>query len=144
MAVFEGRLTGAKQLHKNLEDLGSTKARAVVRRSLQSASSPPLKKAKQLVPKETGLLKKSLGKKPKTYRSSGTSMVIIGARVGFHDPTTGRNPVKYAHLVELGTVHSAAQPFMRPALAYTKDESIRIFQSRASAGIEREAARMKK
>jgi HK97 gp10 family phage protein len=142
--IFTGKLHGLEQTIKNLNSLGSTKARAVSRRALTSASSEPLKVAKQLVTKDTGQLKKSLGKKTKTYRNSGTTVVIIGPRVGFMDASTGRNPVKYGHLVELGTKRARAKPFLRPALAQTKDSVIRNYSVKLWDGIRREVERMKK
>lgn len=141
---IEGVVHGREQLLKNLAELGSTKARAASRRALTSASSEPLKVAKQLAPKETGQLKKSLGKKTKTYRGSGTTLVVIGPRQGFKNETTGRNPIAYSHLVELGTVHSAAKPFLRPALTQTSHSVVHNYGAKVWEAIRREAERMKK
>lgn len=138
------KIEGLEQCLKNLEELGTTKAKAVNRRALVSASSIPLKAAKEITPRDTGLLRKSLGKKQKTYRSTGTTWVGIGARPGFKDPDTGRNPVRYAHLVELGTVRARAKPFLRPALTQSKDAVINTYKDRLWEGIRREAEKMRK
>lgn len=138
------KIEGLELLLFNLQQLRSSKARSVNRRALQSAASLPLKAAKRRVPKDTGQLRKSLGKKSKTYRDTGTSVVIIGPRVGYKDPATGRNPVKYAHLVELGTVRLQARPYLRPALQETHSQVINVYQQRAWEGIRREVSRMKK
>lgn len=138
------KIEGLELCLKNLHQLGTTKAKAVNRRALVSASTIPLKTAKTLVPKDTGQLKKSLGKKQKTYRSTGTTWVGIGARPGFKDPQTGRNPVRYAHLVELGTVRAKAKPFLRPALMQSKDSVIRTYKTRLWEGIRREVEKMRK
>lgn len=139
----QGEIEGLDLLLFNLQSLRASKSRQVSRRALASASSVPLKAAKRQVTKETGQLKKSLGKKaPKTYQS-GVIVVVIGPREGFKDPDTGRNPVKYAHLVELGTVRARAKPFLRPALMSTKDEAIRVYQRKAWEGFEREVAKMR-
>lgn len=139
-----GEIRGLNQLLINLEQLGSTKARAVSRRALVSSSSTPLKAAKQKAPIETGQLKKSLGKRHKTYRGSGTTIVVIGPRMGFKNPETGRNPVRYAHLVELGTANASPQPFLRPALMSTHGIVTNDYQRKVWAGIRREAEKMKK
>jgi HK97 gp10 family phage protein len=85
------------------------------------------KAAKAGAPKETGLLKKSIGSKVKVY-PSGVAVAIVGPRQGFKAevtreknrrfPWTGTsNPTRYAHLVELGTRQAPAKPFLKPALA---------------------------
>ena len=141
---IQGKIEGIEQLVRNLNSLGSTKARAVSRRALTSASSEPLKVAKKNAPKQTGLLKKSLGKKVKTYRGTGTTYVAIGPRQGFKDPATGRDPVKYAHLVELGTVRAQAKPYLRPALLQTQLSVVENYRRKTWDGIRREVERMRK
>lgn len=73
------------------------------------------------------LLRKSIGQKVVTYKS-GVVAGIAGPRRGYkvqigtvkkgkHAGTPiYADPVSYAHLVELGTKKSSAQPFMRRAL----------------------------
>jgi hypothetical protein len=82
---------------------------------------------KRLAPKESGLLKKSIGQVVRTYRNGGLTIAFIGPRRGFRqvvmrkkpfgaeltltpgEADTARDypvmsdPVKYAHLVEYGT-----------------------------------------
>ena len=75
-----------------------------------------------------GQLKKSLGYRIKVYRDTGVVIGVVGPRRGYRisvgvrsrGPNKGKpvfiNPVNYAHLVELGTRRTAAQPFLRPAV----------------------------
>ena len=92
--------------------------------------------AKREVPVDTGLLKKSIGKKVKTYRQDGVVWVAVGPRSGFEEHIDGvvvKNPVKYAHLVE------GHNPFMRRAFDTTKGEVLRIMEKELRSNIEKEA-----
>src|SRR5262249_13600056 len=120
----------------------------VLRKAINEASKIVLKAAKANVPRASGLLKKSLGRKVKVYRASGTVVAIIGPRTGFKQDVhrDGRkvavlaNPTKYAHLVERGTRHSPARPFMRPAFESTKPEVQSAMSSIIKAGLDEAAA----
>lgn len=139
--VIEGKVEGLERTLLNIALLKGSKVRSLSRRALQTASSTPLKRAKQLAPKETGQLRKSLGKKSKNYDSA--SVVIIGPRVGFMNAATGRNPVRYAHLVELGTKRAKPKPFILPALKQSSSQSVSIYSQRISSLLEVEVAKMR-
>lgn len=99
-----------------------------------------------------GLLKKSLGQKVKTYAKSNTVVAIVGPRKGFRKRigtiTRGKNkgqpvyadPVKYAHLVELGTRHSSPKPFLRPASNVGARTMAAVMRSQTAIAIQ-EASR---
>jgi HK97 gp10 family phage protein len=52
------------------------------------------------------------------------------------------NPRNYAHLVEFGTEHSAAEPFMRPAIDQHGEQALVALLDNAAKGIEREARKL--
>jgi HK97 gp10 family phage protein len=159
------RLEGFRQLQRTLQTLDRTTRGKIVRGAVSKAATPVLRDAKRrLVPGhgyETGLLRKSLGRKAKQYRRTVFTQ-IIGPRRGFRvverpdgdvslqrgtkadraAPVRAviRNPVNYAHLVELGTSHSPAYPFLRPALESNRGRVLSIMRSEIGARIEREAA----
>jgi HK97 gp10 family phage protein len=139
----------------------------VVGRAADAAMTPMLAAAKRKCPVETGVLKKSLGRKHVSYRGRGVQMVFIGPLVGFKDPGTGRNPANYAHLVEYGTGphvipatpgghrianqivagaihHPGAQPkpFMRPAFDENARRVVSLYRDELLQGIERETAKL--
>lgn len=102
---ISGKLDGMKQSLASLAGLGRTVRNQILRKALDKATQPMLKRAKQLAPRgPTGLLRKSLGRKIKTYRRSGVVVAILGPRKGFRKVVNGKpvDPVRYAHLVELG------------------------------------------
>lgn len=76
--------------------------------------------------RDTGNLEESIGLKLKGYARKSRVFGIVGPRHGFKkkDPSGKgyRIASKYGHLVEFGTSHSAAKPFMRPAWQENKDK----------------------
>lgn len=71
-----------------------------LRKGMRAAGAVFSKALKVVAPRETGLLKRSMTHKVKTYRKS--IVAISGARRR-KDPKTGRNAANYLHLVEGGT-----------------------------------------
>lgn len=109
-------IQGDKALEAALGLLGGKVARRVMRKSLNAGAREIVKDARSRVVRRTGQLRKSLGVKVKTYKS-GTLAAIVGPRTGFKATIDGKpvNPTNYSHLVEFGTEHSAARPFLGPA-----------------------------
>ena len=103
---------------------------------LRAGGVPIRKAAKRFAAasKDSGLLMKSIGLNVKKVK--GVYTVRVGPRKGFRqivtrkNKVTGKNyedaadPTNYAHLVEGGTSHSAAKPFMRPAIDSAQGEVI--------------------
>ncbi len=103
-----------KDLLARLDGMKRAVRTRVLRKAIGAGTKIILKVAKSLVPKESGLLRKSLGRKVKVYRNSGIAVGIVGPRKGFRQDVTrskGKwfpvtaisDPIKYAHLVEFGT-----------------------------------------
>lgn len=112
-----------ERLQKSAERKGMVKASAVIRKA-----------AKARAPKDSGLLKLSIGQKVKRYKRSGSVVGVVGARVDFAGKKVvsirgsskrleNAKPHKYAHLVEFGTVRSRPRAFMRPAWYVKKGEA---------------------
>jgi HK97 gp10 family phage protein len=122
--------SGVAGLRDVLSRLGGLKRSArnrVARQAVAAGARAVARAAKKNAPRETGLLKKSLGSKVKVYANSGVAVGVAGPRVGMRQTVVRKknkarptpvlsDPAKYAHLAELGTSRSAARPFLRPAL----------------------------
>lgn len=141
-------LSGDKALMRKFERLKSTTRRSIGRRAVQAGSTPILKAARKLVRRDTKQMRKSLGRKVKTYRGSGTSVAIIGPRSGFravvpdkHGKPKLREPIYYSHLEEFGTKHSSGSHFLEKALEQNKAAANNAMQSNLAGAIEREAAK---
>jgi HK97 gp10 family phage protein len=140
MSLSQSRISGLQEIKKRIEALPKELQRKAYRSALSSGARVIAKSAKQKVGKgQSGLLKKSIGIKylPATTRSQ--ALGLVGPKRGKGGMYKGqrRNPTRYAHLVEKGTVHSAAKPFLRPALLETQVE---VF-SKMAAMIERTVMR---
>lgn len=126
------------------------------RRAVTLATQPLARSAKSKVSHvpdskwvSTGALKKSIGRKTKTY-SSGIAVGIVGPRKGF-GVSVGTNsdgtprfhdPAFIAHLIEMGhggPNPAPAHPFLRPAYMETLPVMKAIMQQSLKEGLEREA-----
>lgn len=150
-------IEGLGQLLDNLSNLPTKVEKRVTRKALNRAAKPVVRMAKTLVPRRTGLLRKSIGVRPaRISRKRGTAFVVVGPRRRFlgaprqvRSRETGKvrtvTPVatKYAHLVERGTSRSRAYEFMGMALRSTRAESLRILSAEIRAGIAAEARKAK-
>lgn len=123
-------IKGVAQMEQMLKNLGPRVAARIGDRALRAAAKPIIKDAKRRVPKRTGELRRSIcGVVQKRADQNGQRVVLIG----FRPPTSRR-----AHLVEFGTSHSAAKPFMRPALDSQHAEALKVLQETLADGIARE------
>lgn len=143
------KLTGLNASLASLELVSVKLRKKILRRAFTKAARIVAKRAKSKLPSKStrtytvnrtqrtyqryGLLKKSIGSKVRTNRKTGDVYVVIGPRRGFKEQ--GRNPEKYAHLVEYGTRHSKAHPFLRPALIETKQQIIELIKNEILSGI---------
>ena len=106
---IKGTMTGQQQLFGKLDGLKASLQRKILRKAVTAAAKPVRDQAKQNVPVQTGLYKKAIGTKIKTY-PSGRVVALIGARTAFKRAVTVvtprgtykqiRNPAYYAHLIE--------------------------------------------
>lgn len=130
MATKGYQIQGEKALMRRIDRLSTQgKRNRIARPALREASGEIRKKAKANVVRKTGLLRKSIKNVVRTARRGGV-YAIVGPAVGFKQEVVRdgarvtSDPAKYAHLVEYGTSHSAAKPFLRPAFDTTPNEQI--------------------
>lgn len=105
-------LQGDKELIRTLDRLAASAVRRIVRPAVSRALVPLNKAMKRRAPVESGALKRSLGRKVKSYPRLGIVWGAVGPRSGYAVRFQGRNrdPRYYAHLVEFGTApHSMGE-----------------------------------
>ncbi len=138
-------VSGDEQLLRQFAAMGGGVQRKIARPAIVKASKIVVKDARSHVPVRTGALKRSLGTKVRTHRGSGTVSGWTGARTGFgyEDDETGRfnDPVRYAHLVENGTRHSAADGSLRAALDTNVNQVLATFRKATDEGIRKQLAK---
>ncbi|MDD5406010.1 MAG: HK97 gp10 family phage protein [Sulfurovaceae bacterium] len=129
----------------------------VVVGATRAAAQVVADEAKQNVPVDTGLLKKSIGvaqaKKSDTKlghvkfyavaksKIRGTSQIDVGGQKG---KLKYKIHAWYAHMVEFGTSKMAAIPFMRPAFENSGEKSVSAFQEYALKRVDKEITKLKK
>lgn len=129
-------IEGLPELVAKLRTFSDRIYRKHARRAMTKAGRIFAARAKAAAPRETGLLKLSLGSKVATYAKSNSIVVVTGPRKGFKRALTKtkrgklryakkgtsgekyRNPVNYAHLVELGFDAVGRRP--KPGARYRK------------------------
>lgn len=76
----------------------------LLRKALRKAGNYILKLTKQYVPKNSGLLKKSLAVKVRYYSKTKAMVVVIGPRSWYTGTVNGKKQIthKYAHIAERG------------------------------------------
>lgn len=130
VGIVSFKLRGAKELEQMLKALGPRVAIGMGGRAVRAGARPIIKDAKARVPKRTGELRRSIA----AQKQRGSAMPTV--LIGFRPPVSRR-----AHLVEFGTSHSAAKPFMRPALDSQHQNALREMLEILARGILREEFR---
>jgi HK97 gp10 family phage protein len=99
------KTSAVQALARKLNEVDRKAARKAVRVGVGYGTKAVLDTAKSLVPRDTGLLRKSLGRLIKTYRAGKVMAGIVGPRKSFVVTLPNGKRMrasKYAHLVELG------------------------------------------
>lgn len=142
-------------IRKRLADLPQELIKASESAVLRAGAKPIQTAAKAKAPVGTGLLKKSIGMRVK--KTKGIYTARVGPRKGFKGKPLGKkknkagieterfaDPNKYSHLVEFGTSHSPAKPFIRPAIESAKGEVVAAMAAGLDKHLTRTVARLRR
>ena len=127
------KFRGMKQLDRNIQRLPEELKKKAYRSVLSTGARVIAKHIKRNVPKDTGNLKKSIG--IKVNPKAKTPWARIGPKRGVTTTVDGKQVrvTTYAKNVEQGTVHTAAQPYVRPGI----DSSGSEVMTKMAAGLNR-------
>ena len=126
-------VTGANDTAATLAQISKI-CKKWARKTINEGTKQILRTAKPRTAVRTKRLKKSLGRKVKTHRGSGTTYGLVGPRTGY--AVAGDDPVKRAHFIEKGTRHAAARPFLRPSLEDYRTKFVDELGKDVNEGIE--------
>lgn len=145
------------QVQKALEKLPGVLQQKVVIGATRAAAKVIAEEAKENVPVDIGLLKKSISvaKAKKRDTKDGhikfyvvpKSKILISSKVtvgGKRGKLKSKVNAYYAHMVEFGTSKMAAHPFLRPAFENSADKSVKAFQEYAINRVEKEVKKLAK
>ena len=155
------RLEGDRELRRMLRSAPPAVLDRAIAPAARRAMTPVSRTAKKRITQlrlhdRSGQLRKSIGVRAKRYRRKGIVWVGVGPRTGFRQTVTTRtgrillrNPVKYAHLVELGFRHRSgrlvpARPFLDPAMRHHQPSIVRQLTTELGVQIPRITERLAK
>lgn len=148
-------VSGLSDLDKALGNLSKATARNVLRRTLTKAAEPIRDEAKRLAPVKTGKLRDSIMISARVKNKVGNAEYSAAMRAGlgkeaarsallaarkagkgtgsfaevYVGPARGAGVIRYAHIVEFGSVDTAMQPYMRPAWDAEKETALNIIKT---------------
>jgi HK97 gp10 family phage protein len=107
------RIDGLEKIGAVLARLPRAVSREIQREVLRKQAKLIADRARELAPKDSGDLRESIGVSDKLSKR----------QAGLHHPVdpedvemfAGAGPLPQAHLMEFGSQHNAAQPYMRPS-----------------------------
>ncbi|MDD3886644.1 MAG: HK97 gp10 family phage protein [Victivallaceae bacterium] len=116
--VIDCKIFESADLKANLAALPDRLENRVMRKAMGKAGRVVVAAAKNVAPRRTGALKRSIKSK---LTKQGNAKIYVDPKMRIETATASgavrvHQPSKIAHLVEFGTVNAAAHPFMRPAL----------------------------
>ncbi|MEA3541942.1 MAG: HK97-gp10 family putative phage morphogenesis protein [Pseudomonadota bacterium] len=131
------KFVGAGAMDRKLVAIRDAVSPAARERSLMAGAVIVQAEAKRLVPVMTGTLRDSII----ISFDGGLNFASVSQRRYFSTVYIGPSKREgfYGHMVELGTSHSAAHPFMRPALDNSREEVRRAMGHSLWADIKKAA-----
>jgi HK97 gp10 family phage protein len=134
------KVEGLRELEQQLVQIAE-KAPGIIAKALKGPMEQVLEDVKSLVPEDTGALKEALALTPvrrANWRraSMADTLSEVGIRIRKTWGPKGR-PRSYWHLVEFGTAHSAAKPYLRPAFDRNVQRMVGEFTTVTRAELDR-------
>lgn len=150
--AITARTEGFEAAHAALRDLALDAQRPLLKRALRTAAAPIVLRAKRGArqTEDSGLLADSIyvvvtgdraGRASANIRPSGRLVIVEQTGPDGKKRQKRTRSSAYAHLVEFGSVHVSARPFMRPALEGGLAEAEAGFAAEVDAAIKRRLKR---
>lgn len=137
------RIRGLRELDAVLRKLGPEIASKVGDQAARAGAKVVVDDARQRVPVRSGALRESIvvvgGRQAQRLKTTATQEANRVAVVTFKKPHSRR-----AHLTEFGTRHSAAKPFLRPALDGNQNAVLQKMADAMRRGVLRESKKLAK
>ena len=125
---------------REVEQLNKAVRNKVIRIAMNKASAPVKASVVDNARKRHGYLKKSIRIRLRNYQDKAVWVSVLGPKRDFYKrkgkykrgPKRGQfkwhRPSNYARLLERGTKHASAKPFLKPALLSTQSRFATVLQ----------------
>jgi len=133
---------GLKELTKALKKFPDNIQKNVMVGAIRAGAKPIIKRAKELVPVESGLLKKSIRVRKRRV-PKGSTEIKFSVHAGGEVKSFGTRAY-HAHLIEFGTSKMSPKPFMRPAFEQEGENSISYVKEYMKKRIPKEIDKAKR
>lgn len=146
--MITGKIHGLAAVEKMLQDLPDKEAKKVLRSSLMRGALPLLRAIQAAAPvRDDGSGPKKLSKKSSYGRMPGWLRSNIGRKFGGVTATSVSVGITfrrawYWHLVEFGSRHARARPFIRPAAESAQGAAVADLAAAFGPQIEKAARRI--
>ena len=120
---------GLAEVARKLADLPPRVERRVTKNAMYRGATFIRDEARRSAPVDSGALKSKIIAKAKPL-GPGVFYASAGVASGIYvrGKREGKRPRRYAHLVEFGTVHSSASPFVRPIIDRGNEIFNKVFE----------------
>jgi HK97 gp10 family phage protein len=130
-----------------LDDLKKGMSNKIMRIALMKAAGTVKEAVISNSPAGTGALKKSIKIRVRNYNNSSVWVAVVGPKSSYtkakgkikRGPHKGEpriyRPAKYAQLLEHGTKHAGARPFLGPAMTSSKEAFATIFLDKVKSQV---------
>ena len=135
-------LLGDKHLQGVLKDLNRSAQKQIMKPSLRAAVVPIRKDAKRRATRVTGGLRKAI--KSGVNKAGTQAAVFVSRKIELERKGRRYIPGNIAHIVEYGSKRSKASPFMLPALASKRQESLNLLGKRVALEIDKRIGKLSK
>ena len=161
---------GLMQLNRALEGLEKKAQKNAIRAAVRAGGRVIVKEARRRLPSEYGTLKKSITVKVLRGRPTSQAAIVGPSTAGLTRAGKTKRPKNdgwYGHIVEFGTLGSrrtplaagtkrrrkyksglpkglAPHPFLRPAIAATKNKVVKVFIVKLDEAIKKQLAKANK
>lgn len=135
-------IEGVQGLVRKLERMERRTRARYLRRATSAAGTKLAQAVRRAAPVDTGLLRRSIGRRVRTYRKGAIATAIVGPRRGFEREVTGDDgqvhrvdPARYGNPVQART------NFMGTGAHQAEGGAVRAFGDNLGKAIEQEAAK---
>ena len=119
-------------LQRAFNELTGPKQKKAVRKGLRAGAKPIAERARQLVPRDKGKLRKSIKVKAEKRSRSGLGVIVTSG----DDGNLFTGDTYYGGMVEYGTTKMRARPFFRPAFDSLKDRAAEVARKEIGIAVE--------